>query len=531
MILFDAQKYPYPSQRHVVYGMNGMAASSHPLSTQAGMEVLQKGGNAIDAALAMAAAIAIADPASNGPGGDCFAIVWYKGKMYGLNSSGFSPALLTPEHAEGNRKLPKRGWLPVTVPGAAAGWAALNKRFGTKPMAELFAPAVKLSKAYPLSPDGARYINLSDKNLHAEQLPILQEWFRAYNPQNREFHAGEIVDWSALGDTLQDIAETNGQSMYTGRLARLIDEHARKTGGLLRYEDLAAFEPEWVEPVSSNYKGVDVWELPPNNQGCTALIALNILENLQLQSRDDVETLHMQMEAIKLAFADSLGYFADTRFENVPLHGLLDKQYAAQRAALVTPNAQEFCKGTPPKGGTVYFCAADGEGNMISMIQSLYMAFGSGVVVPGTGMALQNRGECFVSTEGHPNRIAGHKRPYHTIMPGFLTQNGKALGPFGIMGGYMQPQAHVQVLMNMVDFGLNPQSALDAPRFCWSEGLKFSMESAFDPATVEALRAKGHQIEVKDGTLYGRGQIILRQENGVYCGASEPRADGMVSAF
>ena len=531
--MFDPQYYPYASRRHLVYGHRGMVASSHPLATQAGLKILHEGGNAVDAALATAAALTVVDPANNGVGGDCFAIVSMKGeKLAGLNSSGFSPALLTRERvkAEGFDRIPNQGWLPVTVPGAPAGWAALHERYATRPMAELFAPAIELTQGYALSPDNAPILNHFTKAFDGK--PLLDEWVKAFNPNKKLFRAGDLFAPVQMGDTLRRLAESDCRDLYEGELAMTIDAYSRRTNGTLRAEDLAAYAPRWVEPVGTSFRGYEVWELPPNGQGMTALIALNILDALPLHGADPVEKVHMQMEAVKLAFADALHYIADPAFLRIPAQQLLSKEYAKSRAALITDEAKVYAHGSPLKGDTVYFCCADGQGNSISMIQSLYQGFGSGVTIPGTGICLQDRGACFSMQPGHANEAAPRKYPYHTIIPGFLTRDGQPVGPFGIMGGYMQPQAHTQVMVHLLDEGLNPQAALDAPRFCWNEGLKFDLEPGFNPAVVDALRRRGHEISVITGGQYGRGQIIARAGEGEsWVGATEPRADGSVIGF
>lgn len=531
MLKFDPMSYPYASRRSLVYAARGMVASSHPLATEAGLHVLRSGGNAVDAALAVAAALTVLDPANCGPGGDCFAIVQRPGQpLVGLNASGFSPALLTPDAvaARGYEKLPMQGWLPVTVPGASAGWAALRRRFGSMPLTEVFAPALELAEGYALSPDNAELLNLNSARIAAT--PEAENWFALLNPTRKAFRAGERYALPALGETLREIARTDGESLYRGELARALDAHSA-AGGLLRLADLAAYQPRWVAPVCTRYRGCDVWELPPNGQGLTALMALNILEHFHCPAPDDPRTLHLQMEAIKLAFSDALHEIADPSHMRRTPEELLSRDYARARAGQITDRAQCYAPGKPLGSDTVYFCTADRQGNMVSMIQSLYENFGSHVVVPGTGVCLQNRGACFSMQARHVNRVGPRKYPYHTIIPGFLTKDGAPVGPFGIMGGYMQPQAHVQFLMQMLDFGRNPQAALDAPRFCWREGLACSVESAFPAETVAALRARGHVLRVEDGRLYGRGQAIFRTADGTLCGATEPRADGCVLGY
>jgi len=532
---FDPQYYPFPSKRNLVYAHRGMVASSHPLATQAGLHILHNGGNAIDAALAVAAALTIVDPANNGVGGDCFAIVSIKGQpLTGLNSSGFSPALLTRDRvlAQGHKDtIPYRGWLPVTVPGAPAGWAALHERYATKPLTELFAPAIELAEGgYALSPDNAPIFNHFNKAFGESDDPLLRRWMDGFNPTARTFRPGDIYTWPEMAETLRRLAASNCRDLYEGKLAETIDRYSRDTDGTLRGDDLASYAARWVKPVSTSYRGHEVWEIPPNGQGMTALIALNILEALDTDHADPIEKLHMEMEAIKLAFADALHYIADPAFMQLPPEALLDKTYAASRAALVTDAAQTYAPGKPMHGDTVYFCCADGQGNSISMIQSLYQGFGSGVYVPGTGICLQDRGACFSMLPDHANVAAPRKYPYHTIIPGFLTREGEPVGPFGIMGGYMQPQAHMQAMIHLLDEHLNPQASLDAPRFCWTDGLHFDMEPTFNPAVIDALRRKGHDIRVISGGQYGRGQMILNNGQS-WVGATEARADGSVIGF
>jgi gamma-glutamyltranspeptidase/glutathione hydrolase len=332
--------------------------------------------------------------------------------------------------------------------------------------------------------------------------------------------------------TLRAIADSRAESFYRGDIAEEVDRYARETGGLLRKEDLAAFQPEWVDPVSIQYRGVDVWELPPNGQGIVALMALQILKGFEFASRDDVQTVHRQIEAMKLAFADGRRYITDPREMPVDVEALLSDGYAAERRQQIGANALDPAPGRPPGGGTVYLAAADSEGNMISYIQSNYMGFGSGVVVPGTGIAMQNRGHTFSLDPAHPNFLRPGKRTYHTIIPGFLTKGSEPLGPFGVMGGFMQPQGHLQVVMNLIDFHLNPQAALDAPRWQWVEGRRVLVEPGFPAHIAQALERRGHHVEVAlDAGSFGRGQIILRLPDGVLAGGSEPRTDGQVAAW
>lgn len=532
MEYFDALYYPYPSRRMLVYGQNGMVATSHPLAAQAGLHILQAGGNAVDAALAVAAALCVVDPSNNGIGGDCFAIVAMNGKLHGLNASGFSPGSMTAEAVtvRGYDRVPLLGWLPVTVPGAPAGWVALSERFGRLPLAQAFAPAIALADGYPLSPSNAPILNKNTDRFLAAGLPELMPWLALYNPTRRAFRPGERFALPEMGRSLRMIAETGAQAFYQGELAERIDAHARATGGLIRGEDLAAFAPLWVDPIQTNYHGFDVYELPPNGQGLTALIALNILSGFDLKNHDDPQTLHLQIEAVKLAFADTLSCVGDPDHMRADIRRLLSPEHASARRKLITDTAQ-IHQGIPQALDTVYFCTADGEGNAVSLIQSLYYPFGSGVVVPGTGISLQNRGHCFTMEEGHVNRVGPRKRPYHTIMPGYLGRDGALLGPFGVVGGYMQPQSHVQILSAIIDSGLNPQAAIDAPRFSWEGGLNVDVEGAFHQAIPLALARRGHNVQIKHDRHFGRAQMILRDVHGAWCGASEPRGDGYAIGY
>lgn len=538
MIPFDPLSYPYPSQRNAVYARNGMVATSQPLAAQAGLEVLKKGGNAIDAAIATAACLTVVEPTSNGIGGDAFAIVWTKDdKMHGLNASGPAPQGISIEAVKGagHEKMPAYGWLPVTVPGAPSAWKALSDRFGRLPFTEILQPAIDYAeKGFPISPIlGHNWRAGCRRFSEVLKGPEFAGWFDTFAPAGRAPRIGEI--WKSQGHaaTLRSIAETGAESFYRGELAERIDAFSREHGGLLRKEDLAAYAPEWVDPISVNYKGYDVWEIPPNGQGLVALLALNILNGYDFFARDAVDTHHKQMEAMKLAFTDGLKYITQHDKMSVSVEELLSSAYAETRRALIGDEAQMPEPGEPARSGTVYLAAADGEGNMISYIQSNYMGFGSGIVIPGTGIGLQNRGHSFSLDPSHANRLEPGKKTYHTIIPGFLTKDGKALGPFGVMGGFMQPQGHMQVVMNLVDFQLNPQAALDAPRWQWIEGKTIEIEPSFPEHLAQSLMRKGHQIRRASGPGgFGRGQIILRdQASGVLVGGTEWRTDGMIAAW
>lgn len=533
----DPLYLPYSSHRVPVYARRGMVATSQPLAAQAGLRILQAGGNAIDAAVATAACLTVLEPTSNGIGSDAFAIVWTDGRLYGLNASGPAPKLLTREAvmARGETAMPGRGLLPITVPGAPAAWAELVGRFGRLSLSEVLAPAIEYAEhGFPVSPHtGRSWQGTYEVYRRVLSGPEFEAWFDTFAPGGRPPGPGDLWRSPDHAATLASIAETGARSFYEGALADRIDRFFREVGGFLRADDLAAFVPEWVEPVRVGYRGYEVAELPPNGQGLVALVALRIAEGFQFDGRDSVSTYHHQIEALKLAFSDGLRYIADPRVTPVPVRELLSDAYIAERRALIGSQALDPVPGRPPAGGTVYLSAADGDGNMVSYIQSNYAGFGSGVVVPKTGIALQNRGALFSLQPDHPNRLEPGKRPFHTIIPGFLLKDGQPIGPFGIMGGFMQPQAHLQVISNLVDFDLNPQAALDAPRWQWLEGRQVELEYGTGEHIAQALRRMGHDVRWALGSGgFGRGQIIFRHgDAGVLVGASETRADGQVAAY
>ncbi len=518
-----------------VFARNGMVATSQPLAAEAGLGAMRQGGNAVDAAVATAAALTVLEPTSNGIGGDAFAIVWHEGRMYGLNASGPAPGAISREAvaAAGATQMPSLGWTPVTVPGAPAAWAALSQRFGRLPLGEaLEFAAAYAEEGYPISPILGRHWAAAFESYRRRLAgPLFAPWFETFAPEGRAPGIGELWRSPAHAATLRSIGATAARALYAGDLAERIDAFSRAYGGFLRKSDLEAFRPEWVSPVSVRYRGYDVWELPPNGQGLVALLALNILSAFDLPAQGSAETLHLQWEAIKLAFADGKNFITDARQMRVRVKDLLSPAYAEERRRLIGPRARQPEPGHPPGGGTVYVATADREGTMVSFIQSNYMGFGSGVVVPGTGISLHNRGHTFSLDPSAANCLAPGKRTYHTIIPGFLTRDGAPVGPFGVMGGFMQPQGHVQVVMNTVDFHLNPQAALDAPRWQWLEGRRVEVE-AFPAAVLEELKRRGHQVGTgADASSFGRGQIIWRDATGVLVGGTEPRTDGAIAAY
>ncbi len=564
---------PYSSRRSPVMGRRGAVATSHPLAAQVGLRALLGGGNAVDAAVATAAALTVLEPTSNGIGGDAFAIVWDGRELFGLNASGRAPMALTIDEfaRRGLHRVPTTGWLPVTVPGAVSAWAELARRFGTMPLSRLLGPAAEYAEeGHPVPPVIAGYWKAAEARLGE-----FDEFRRAFLPKGRAPHPGEIFSLPEQAQTLRLIGESNGEAFYRGEIARRIARHAEATGGYLAEADLAAHRAEWVKPVRMTYRGFDVWEIPPNGQGIVALMALGILEGFDLPSlgRASADELHLIIEALRLAFADAHAYVADPASAHVPTSGLLDQGYLADRRRHIRSyeSMSEVSAGRPggagisgdglrdgwgdgsggssrdgsddrrapgvpagrSDGDTVYLCAADASGMMVSFIQSNYMGFGSGIIIPGTGISLQNRGCGFSLEPGHPNRLAPGKRPYHTIIPGFVTRDGVPLAAFGVMGGDMQPQGHVQVLLGIIDHALNPQAAIDAPRVRVLEGLEVAAEPSVGAEAVRELTVRGHAVKVVDEAAgFGGGQMIWRDpETGVLVCGSEPRKDGMAVAW
>lgn len=507
-------------------------ATSQPLATLAGMEMIWAGGNAVDAALAMAIALTVVEPTSNGIGSDAFALVW-DGQLHGLNASGKSAASLHPQLFEGLTAVPPLSWLAVTVAGAVSGWRSLSEKWGRLPFEQLFAPAIRYAEeGFPVSPETARAWKRSEQFFLPLTAPEFQPLKSVFFAGDRAPKAGEIWGSPAHAQTLRAIAQSGGESFYRGELAEKIAAFAASTGGYLTQQDLADHQPEWVTPISTTYRDVTLWEIPPNGQGIAALMALNILEGFDLSRypRDSVESFHLQIEAMKLGFADAYRYVADPRYMEVAVEHLLDKGYASDRRSLISDRAIPLANPGLPKGGTVYLCAAD-QDLMVSFIQSNYEGFGSGILVPGTGIALHNRGSGFVVDPTHPNCVAPSKRPFHTIIPAFLTRNGQPLGPFGVMGAPMQPQGHVQVVVNMTDYGMNPQAALDAPRWRFLEGNFVLLEQAVLRHVASGLGDRGHAIQVSPEVgLFGKGQAVLRHGEALVA-ASEPRADGIAIAM
>lgn len=490
--------------------------------------MLADGGNAVDAAVAAAITLTVVEPVSNGIGSDAFAIVWDGRRLHGLNASGRSPAAWTPQYFDGGG-VPALGWNSVTVPGAVSAWAELHAKFGALPFEQLFVPAISYGRnGFLLSPTVAAQ--------WAAQVPLFASqpgFAEAFMPGGRAPKAGELVRLADHATTLEKIAATHGEAFYRGELAQTMAAHAAAHGAVLRADDLAAHRADWVGTISAGYRGYTAHEIPPNGQGIVALIALGILEHFEMAAlpADSADSVHLQVEAIKLAFADAQAYVADVDHMAPDPHTLLDRDYLDQRAALIDRARAKPAAAGSPRGGTVYLTAADASGMMVSMIQSNYLGFGSGVVVAGTGIALQNRGTAFVAKPGHPNQVGPHKRPYHTIIPGFLTKDGVPVMSFGVMGATMQPQGHVQLVVRIVDHGQNPQAACDAPRFRWVQGTQIACETSFPQSTLDELRRRGHELVlVDDDNQFGSCQAIWRLDDG-YLAVSDPRRDSQAAGF
>jgi gamma-glutamyltranspeptidase/glutathione hydrolase len=513
---------PYAWARKPVLATN-VVCTSQPLAAQAGLRMLADGGSAVDAAIATAIALTVVEPVSNGIGSDAFAIVWDGRQLHGLNASGRSPAAWTPEYFGANG-VPALGWNSVTVPGAVSAWVELHAKFGKLPFDRLFEPAISYGRrGFLVSPTIAEQ--------WAAQVPLFASqpgFAEAFMPGGRAPSPGELVTLLDHAATLETIAATNGEAFYRGELAVKLEAHASVNSGAMRTSDLAAHHADWVGTISGGYRGYTVHEIPPNGQGIVALIALGILEHFDMASFavDSADSVHLQIEAVKLAFADAQAYVSDIEHMTVRPEHLLDKEYLRQRATLIDRDRAKPASAGTPRGGTVYLTAADASGIMVSMIQSNYMGFGSGVVVPGTGISLQNRGADFTVAQGHPNQVGPSKRPYHTIIPGFLSKDGAPVMSFGVMGGPMQPQGHVQVVARIVDQGQNPQAACDGPRFRWAQGLQVCCENGFPASTLDELRRRGHDLVTTDDyNQFGSCQAIWRLDDG-YLGVSDPRRDG-----
>jgi gamma-glutamyltranspeptidase / glutathione hydrolase len=522
---------PYAWPRKPVLAAN-VVSTTQPLAAQAGLQMLADGGSAVDAILATAITLSLVEPVSNGIGSDAYAIIWDGKRMHGFNGSGRSPAAWTPGYfkSKGHSSMPARGWDSVSVPGCVQTWVDLHAKFGKLPFKRLFERAIHYGReGFLVSPTIARQ--------WASQVPELKDqpgFAKYFLPDGRPPGPGERFRFPAHAKALEEICSTKGKSFYRGDLAERIEAHSKKHGGVMLASDMAANKPYWVKPLEMDYRGYTLHEIPPNGQGIVALMALGMLEHFELRSHpvDGPDSVHLQIEAVKLAFADAWRYVADIDHMNrVTPEALLNAEYLKQRAKLIDPKrAQDFGAGKPPQSGTVYLAAADAAGMMVSYIQSNFKGFGSGVVVDGISM--QNRGSTFVLEPGHPNQVGPSKRPYQTIIPGFVTRAGKPVMSFGVMGGNMQPQGHTQVMVRIADYGQSPQAASDGPRFRFVERLDVAVEeNGFPAATLQELQRRGHRIvTLDDYNQFGSAQLIWKMDGG-YFAASDPRRDGQAVGF
>jgi gamma-glutamyltranspeptidase/glutathione hydrolase len=533
---------PYTSTRLPVFARN-VVSTSHPLAAQAGLRMLWQGGNAVDAAIAAAAAITICEPVSNGLGSDAFCILWDGQQLHGLNASGRAPQTWTPDYFQkkygGDAKTPpKRGFDSVTVPGAVASWVAMSQRFGKLPFEDLMQPAIEIAERGYLVP-----VVVQQKwEAATAELQSQPGFAQSFLPWGRAPRVGELFKFPGAAAGLRAIAKTQGQAFYGGEIAQAIERFAAQNGGTIKASDFASFQPEWVTPISKDYRGYTLHEIPPNGQGIAALIALGILSNFDVANLpvDGIDSQHLQIEAMKLAFADVYRFVAEPSSMEVTAEQMLDPAYLASRAKLIDmKRAQDFKAGNPVKGGTIYLSAADENGMMVSFIQSNYMGFGSGCVEPSFGISMQNRGHAFsIVKEGlNPaNLVAPGKRPFHTIIPAFLTRDGQPVMSYGVMGANMQPQGHMQTLVRMLDYGQNPQAACDAPRWRFNAGVEINVEASMRADTVQSLKERGHKVDVINDSYqdFGSGQFIWRagdpQQEG-YVVASDARRDGQAAGF
>ncbi len=532
--------------RSEVIGKNGMVCTSHPIASQVGLEILKDGGNAIDAAIAANAALGLMEPTGCGIGGDLFAIVWDSKtkKLYGLNASGRSPKSLTLDYFKENNidKIPAHGPLPISVPGTVDGWFELHEKFGSMKMGQILQPAIDYAnEGFPVTELIAYYLQLSS-NRFKDNPNFADVWM----PNGKALEKGDVFKNPALASTYSQIAKGGRKAFYEGDIAQTIAEHVKELGGFITMEDLKSHTSEWVEPQSTNYRGYDVWELPPNGQGIAALQILNIMElhDIEAMGFGSPEYVHLFTEAKKLAFEDRAKFYSDPAFNKLPIKELISKEYAKERNALINPNrrARTYDAGELETGETIYLTVADKDGNMVSLIQSNYRGMGSGVTPPGLGFMLQDRGELFALEEGHFNVYEPGKRPFHTIIPAFITKDDQPYMSFGLMGGAMQPQGHAQIVMNIIDFGMNIQEAGDAPRmqhsgssqptgYQMNDGGTLHLESGFPYETIRELMRKGHKVQYSLGSYGGYQAILWDAEKGVYFGASESRKDGQAVGY
>lgn len=532
--------------RSEVIAQNGMACTSQPLATQVALDILKSGGNAVDAAIAANATLGLMEPTGSGIGGDIFIIIWdaKSQKLYGLNGSGRSPKSLSLDYLKQNTngKIPSFGPLPVSVPGCVDGWFTLHERFGKMEMNKILAPAIQYAKnGFPVSELIAYYMNAS-----ANRLKKYKGFAETYMPNGKMPQKGEIFKNLYLANTYEKIAKGGRDAFYKGDIAKTIAKYIKEQGGFLSYEDLAAHKSEWVDPISINYRGYEIWELPPNGQGTAALQILNILKynDISKMGFGSADYIHTFVEAKKLAFEDRAKFYGDPDFSDIPIRQLVSNEYAQKRNQLINPNqaSKKYDAGELEQGNTIYMTVADKEGNMVSLIQSNYRGMGSGMTPDSLGFVLQDRGELFSLQEGHANVYEPGKRPFHTIIPAFITKAGKPYISFGLMGGSMQPQGHAQIVVNLIDFGMNLQEAGDAPRVRhegssqptgekMTDGGWLNLESGFSYQEIRALLQKGHRIKYAAGGYGGYQAIMWDEQKGVYFGASESRKDGQSAGY
>lgn len=521
--------FPYPSQRMPIFARN-VVATSQPLAAQAGLRMLLRGGNAVDAALAAAITLTVVEPTSNGIGSDAFAMVWDGKELFGLNGSGRSPLAWSANRFAGRSRMPQLGWDAVTVPGAVDLWSTLSRSFGRLPFPDLFEPAIDYAQhGFVVAPVTA------EKWSHTPELyRDFPDFAATFLPGGRAPRPGELFRPPGFAQTLKLLAETHGESLYRGELAKRIVSFSRETGGCFSEKDLAGHRTEWVTPLSQTWNGITLHELPPNGQGLTVLIALGILKRLAIEQYpvDSPDSLHLQIEAIKKAFDAALRHIADPAWMTVAPSAFLTDDFLKECADAIRMDRASFSSATIPQdGGTVYLTTADEQGMMVSFIQSNYKGFGSGIVIPDVGISLQNRGEGFTLEEGHPNRAEGGKRPYHTIIPGFVMKDGTPLMSFGVMGAHMQAQGHIQMMVRVFAGHQNPQAAADAPRWYVAEDSRLSLEAGFGADTRNELKKRGHFLTGDvPAAVFGGAQIIYRLSDG-YCAASDPRKDGQAVGY
>lgn len=551
----DLRSYPYPSRRMPLFARRGVVATSEPLAAQAGLRILQSGGNAVDAAVATAITLTVTEPVSNGIGSDAFAMVWDGTRLHGLNGSGRAAASQTPALYSrlGLGEIPLRGWPAVIVPGAPAAWRDLHARFGRLPFRALFEPAIEYAEGgFPVSPlVAARWASAARNYGKLPSIPEDRAWFDTFTRSGSAPMPGERWSSPHTARTLRTLAESGVEALYRGALAKRIEEFADRTAGFLTQKDLAAHESSWVDPISIEYRGHEIWELPANTNGIIPLSALAILEGIPLakHARESAEAYHTQIEAVKLAFADAHAYVADPEHARASPRDLLAPEYIARRRAMISERAGTPERSVGEQGGTVYVSTADADGMMVSFIQSNYtgplLGFGSGVVIPETGIALHSRAAAFSLDPHSPNVVAPGKRPAHTLIPAFVTHEGKPVSAFGVMGGPMQPQGHVQLMVNLLEYGMNPQTSIDAPRWQWLQDLYVDLEAAVPEQIASALQARGHSL-TRSGPWdvataaprrtpagkfaaygdFGKAQLVCRRQDGTYVVGSESRSDG-----